>query len=123
MGDLDTGPATDLEQDSEESRTIKFVARVVAGTVIAVIAIVGGCSMHGHVYEADNIRAEAAVQAEKTKAAAAEYEADKAKTDAIASMVNSGVNPIAAKCAVNGWMSNDDTCMAIGLAIGKGNER
>lgn len=121
-GKINTKPVVEDPQDTQEARLIKFVTRVVAATVITIVAIFGGCSMHSHVYEADNIRAEAEVQAEETKATVAKYEADRARTDAITSMVNNGANPVAAKCAIEGWMSNDDTCMAVGIAIGKGTE-
>ena len=105
---------------------VKFIIKTVAIVIVALFTIMGGCSMHSNAYDGERLLGDAEVQKAKTEARMAEVQADenikvaasKAKTEqtlAIERLIGTGVNPIAARCAVMGWEVNartpDTTCM------------
>jgi hypothetical protein len=106
----------DLPSESEPVATIKYIARLILVGVIIVFTIVGGCTAHSNTYDADRKRAEAEYKAEAVKGEIARAEAEQAKIETIRKMtMDGGINPIAARCAVEGWNDRSDTCKLIGI--------
>ena len=77
-----------------------FVIKILAITFVAVVVTMGGCSMHGHAYEADNLAAEAKIKALEVEASKADAQVRTEKIKAMADMVNNGANPVAVRCIV-----------------------
>ena len=95
----------------------KFIVAFVCFTTIIMTLSIAISSIHGHQYEAANIRAEAA----KIKAKN-EYEKEreaakltrlKQEANEIRMLVEQGSNPIAAKCAITKWVTQfqRDVCL------------
>ena len=105
---------------------VKFIIKTVAIVIVALFTIMGGCAMHSNAYDGERLQGDAEVQKAITQARIAEVQAEEkvliaqsdAKTEqtlAIERLIGTGVNPIAARCAVMGWEVNsrtpDTTCM------------
>jgi len=86
--------------DDDEVKMIRLAMYAVATVVIIFFLTVGGCTMHGHAYEAE-------VEAEVTKQIEAKAIADQMRIKALKDLIDSGVNPIAAHCAIEGWSNAD----------------
>ena len=95
---------TDINSD-------KFITVCVCVTIVLVVISMATCTATSYQYEADITRAET----EKAKAEATE------ETEAlrlIRELIDSGVNPIAARCAILGEMGSEQRRLLCAATIG-----
>jgi len=107
------------EMDKEE-RLVHFIGKMIFATVVVFIVTVGGCTAHSNYFDGERNLTEAEIvqaQAVKVKAQA---EVNKAKVESIKQLIDDGINPIGARCAVEGWKNDSDRklCERIGLVLG-----
>jgi hypothetical protein len=96
-------------------------------TIITIMLMMTTCTMHSNTYDPARLREEAAIKQAETELATRELEAKKLgiqnegeKTKAIERLVRSGVNPVAARCAIMGksWKGNEDIACIIAASGG-----
>lgn len=93
---------------------------IYTGTVIVLtlFTIFGGCSMHSNTFDGERLKGQAEIQRAKTEASVAESNTRLEEIKAIERLINSGTNPIAARCAVKGWTGSDrNACLLAGSKI------
>jgi hypothetical protein len=102
--------------ETENHTPLLKPALYTAATVICIIIMTfAGCSMHSNTYDGERLKGEAEIQRAVTERAKAEAEARKEETLAIERLVGTGINPVAARCAVKGWSSQDrEACVLAG---------
>jgi hypothetical protein len=102
-----------------DQRFMLAIIKIAAATLVCIVLIVGGCSVHSHQFEEARMRAEA----EQTRADAERVRAHQsdeiAKIEAIERLIQQGIDPIAARCAVKGSHTDDPKCI---VASVKGTE-
>lgn len=89
----------------------------------------GSCTMHSNTYDGVRLAGEAEIERTLTERAIAEStahkeqklaetEANREETLAIERLIGSGVNPVAARCAVKGWSTHDrEACVLAGTRV------
>jgi len=74
--------------------------------------------MHSNTFDGERLRGEAEIERAQTEAAVAESNARLEEIKAIERLVNNGINPIAARCAVKGWSNYEkETCLLAGATV------
>ncbi len=79
-----------------EERLLRQLMYTIGAVVIVFFLTVSSCSMHSNAYEPD-------VEAEYTKQIQAKAVAEQHRIKALKELIDSGVNPVAARCAIQGW--------------------
>ena len=97
-----------------------------AAIFCTIVLTFGGCTMHSNMYDAERLAGEAEIERTLTERAIAQAsatkeqtladtEAKREETLAIERLIGSGVNPVAARCAVKGWSTQDrEACVLSG---------
>lgn len=108
--------------ETAEERFNKLIVYAIATVISIIVLTLGSCTMHSNTYDEVRLHEEGIAYVVKVEAEAAvtrmEIESDAARTESIKSLIDSGISPIAARCAVEGWKKDEQTCMTIGLAAG-----
>lgn len=86
----------DVEQRKSEERLLRQLMYTIGTVVIVLFLTVGSCTMHSNAYEPE-------VEAEHTEQIKADTALEEARLKALKALIDSGVNPLAARCAVKGW--------------------
>jgi hypothetical protein len=105
--------------DEQEEKLIKLAIYAVSTVIIVFFLTIAGCTMHGNAYEAD-------VERELTGQVIAQAEISKLKlkqsqdeTAAIKALVDSGIHPLAARCAIKGYNGSTagNLCLSAGAKL------
>lgn len=91
-----------------------------AAVVLTLFTIFASCTMHSNTFDGERLKGEAEIQRAKTEASIAESNAQLEEIKAIERLINSGTNPVAARCAVKGGGTSTDgrkTCLLIGVRV------
>ena len=99
---------------AEKSNLIRLAMYIASGTVLCIFISFTACTMHSNTYDVARSKAEALrlkeevlIQMEKGKAkiriAETKMDAEAKRLDAMERLVIKGINPLAARCAVEGW--------------------
>jgi len=105
---------------TETERLLNKGIWVTAGTILLIMLMMTTCTMHSNTYDGERIREEAAAQKNEIELAKqkaivrqAEIQADKERLEIIERLIKSGINPVAARCGINGWtvVHDDPTCL------------
>ena len=83
-------------KDEIQMQMVRMVMWTIFGVFFILILSISGCTMYSNSVEAEQIRATTEQIKEQTKIR-------KEKNDAIIELVEKGVNPIAARCAIMGY--------------------
>jgi len=102
-----------MTQEVTEGQLFKLAIYAVATCVIVFFLTVAGCTMHGNAYEPDVAREEAAQNLATAEVAKIKAQAESSKIAAIKALIESGANPVAARCGIMGWDSKDAGSEAI----------
>jgi len=96
------------EIPTEADRLYRLMVYAVASVLVIIMLSIVSCTMHSNAYEpeleaamTEQVIAEAEVAKIRVQA-----EADKLKT--LKELIDSGVNPVAARCAITGWSGSTD---------------
>ena len=110
--------------DSEEFRTNKMIIQAVVVVIVVFLLSVTTCGIHRGTYNPDEARADAIINASQIEMNKAEHNAEMARIKILQGMVNDGIDPITARCGVEGWEESDDEiCLAsVTSGIVKANE-
>jgi hypothetical protein len=115
---MDTENGLLTEKQIAEAEMIRWVIKIVAGVLTAVVVVIGGCTVHSHQYDEARMRATAEQRLADAEYVRAQSADEIAQTEAIERLINQGVDPIAARCAIVGSRTDDPKCIAAG-AMGK----
>lgn len=85
-----------LSKDETNLRIAKILVLGLIGIVLIFFTSTSGCVMYLNSVEAEQTRAE-------TEQIREEAKTTKMKVDAISALIDKGTNPIAARCAINGY--------------------
>ena len=102
---------TSEENTKAEYNLNKRVLYVVGFCFCFLVTFVSSCTMHSNAYEPDLLK-------EQTERARANAESNISQSKAIKELINDGVNPIAARCAIEGWNNSNSNDVAICTAAG-----
>ena len=110
--------------DSEEFRINKMIIRAVVVVLVVFLLSLTTCGIHRNTYNPDETRAEAIVNASRIEMRKAEHSSEMARIKILQEMVGDGIDPITARCGVEGWEESDDEiCLAsVTSGIVKANE-
>jgi len=53
-------------EKNELNPTIKFIVMVAASVIVALFAVMGGCSMHSNTFDGERLRGQAEIERTKT---------------------------------------------------------
>lgn len=85
-----------LNKDATNLQLAKLLVWVVLGVTLIFFTSTAGCVMYLNSVDAEQTRADTEQIKEESKI-------EKMKVDAISELINKGTNPIAARCAINGY--------------------
>ena len=88
--------AIEKEKNAAQLRIAKILVWGFVAIAFILFTSVSGCVMYVNSVEADQTRAETEQIKERSKI-------EKEKVDAISGLINKGINPIAARCAIKGY--------------------
>jgi len=99
---------------TEKSKLVSLGMYIASGTLICIFLFFTACTMHSNTYDTARSKAEALVLKEEvtiqrvksqaaTAIAEAKRDAEAKRLDAMERLVIKGINPLAARCAVEGW--------------------
>jgi len=119
MNILDEEQSNKLEMSSEE-RTIRFVSKIIAATLLLIVFAMTSCTMHSNTYDAERLVEEAKIQQAENEQTKMIEETKRKKIEAIANLIREGKNPIAVKCAITSSVPKDldDKCYTLGIVLG-----
>ena len=86
--------------DEDEVKMIQLVIYAVATVIIVFFLTVSGCTMHSHAYGPELAK-------EETAQIQAKALSDQQRIKALKELIDTGVNPVAARCAVYGYSGSD----------------
>ena len=79
-----------------QERLLRQLMYTVGAVIIVFFLTVGGCTMHGNAYQPE-------VEKEYTEQMKIESAAELQRIKAVQELIDQGVNPVAARCAIRGW--------------------
>ena len=82
--------------EEEDAKFTKLLTYCITGGLIVVVLSLTTCRMHSNSYEAE-------VEAEVTKQIQAKMASEQQRLAALKDLIDSGVNAVAARCAIKGW--------------------
>ncbi len=105
-------------EDNFTHPLLKTGIYTVTAIILTLFTIFGGCSMHSNTFDGERLKGVAEIQRAKTEASIAESNAKLEEIKAIERLINSGTNPIAARCAVKGAVgtSEREACLLVGVS-------
>ena len=120
MSILDEGGKDNKPEMSSEERTMRFVAKIIAGTLLLIVAAMTSCTMHSNTYDAERLVEEVKIQQAENERTKMIEETKQKKTEAIEKLIREGNNPIAVKCAITSSKPKDldDKCYTLGIVLG-----
>ena len=96
---------------TEERNLIRLAMYIVSGTLLSLFILFAGCTMHSNTYDADRARGEAVKIKARVELEKAESIIEEKRLEALERLIDKGINPVAARCAVKGWKKDDrETC-------------
>jgi len=103
--------------DQEEAKIIKMAIYAATGFLVLVILSMTTCTMHSNAYEADVVREETGQVIAQTEVSKLKLKQAEMETMAIKALVDRGVHPLAARCAISGYSSSaaGDRCERVGF--------
>jgi len=104
------GPMT---KEDREAEVFKYGIKMVAITIMVVVISMASCSMMPDFIDAETAKVETAKSTSTVKISAQKHTEEMAKIAAIKKLIEEQkVNPIAARCAVEGWEDSSKVCIA-----------
>jgi glycine cleavage system protein P-like pyridoxal-binding family len=106
---------------SSEERTIRFMSKLVAVTLLLIVAAMTSCTMHSNSYDAERLIEEAKVQQAENERTKMIEETKRRRIVATEALIKAGKNPVAVRCSLNPNLSRSEqeNCHVLGLTIGK----
>jgi hypothetical protein len=105
-------------EDDNLNPMLKPIMYTCATVFVTIMLVFGGCTMHSNTFDAERLKGQAEIERSKTEASIARSNAQLEEIQAIERLVTSGVNPIAARCAVMGWTNSEkETCLLAGADV------
>lgn len=97
---------------AEERNLVKLGMYIASGTLLSLFILFAGCTMHSNTFDADRAKGEAVKIRARAELEKAESRIEELRLEALERLINKGINPVAARCAVKGWEKNSDreTC-------------
>lgn len=109
------GEAPSSNKESTEVTMTKIITRGVASVIICFFVATATCTMQSNTYDPEREKAETLqTQADaeaKVIVAKGKAEIEQGKLQLLEQMINDGVSPIEARCAVFGWDEDDHVCL------------
>ena len=117
---LDEGGSSKPKLTGQQSIE-RLITYAVAICFIALVLTIGSCTAHSNSYDPKRLKEEAAVKEQEVKIQHERLMFEKERSAAIERLVDKGVNPIAARCAIEGWdkKATDVVCVSAVNAKGK----
>ena len=108
-----------MEDDNLTHPLLKTGIYTVTTVVVTLFLVFGGCTMHSNTFDAERLKGKAEIERAKTEASVAQSNAKLEEIKAIERLINSGTNPIAARCAVKGatGQSEREACLVVGVNV------
>lgn len=98
-------------KEEREAEVIRYGIKMAAITIMVVMASFASCSMMPDFVDADEAKVKEAEYKGNVALAEQKHKEEMAKIAAIEKLIKEDkVDPIAARCAVNGWDRNDSVC-------------
>jgi len=101
----------EMTQEEREYRLGKLITQAIAITIVVITVTIASCSIQDHTYEPERIKRDVANQATQASITTA-------RLTSIKKLIDRGVNPVAARCAVVGWKNDRDAeiCKTVGIS-------
>lgn len=97
---------------TEERNLVRLGMYIASGTLVSLFILFAGCTMHSNTFDADRAKGEAVKIKARAELEKAESRIEELRLEALERLIDKGINPIAARCAVKGWERTNDreTC-------------
>ena len=111
---------TDKTEMSNEEKTVRFVTKTFAVTLLLIVLAMTSCTMHSNTFDAERLAEEAKIQQAKNEQTKMRQETSQKRIEAIETLIREGKNPVAVKCALTTSLPKDldDNCYTIGIVLG-----
>lgn len=96
-----------MTQEVTEERIFRLAIYAIASCFVILVLTIGGCTMHSNAYEPDVAREEAGQKLAELEIKKIAVEAEAAKIAVLKGLIESGINPVSARCGVMGWDTKD----------------
>ena len=107
-----------MNEDDLTHPLLKTGIYTVTAIIVTLFLVFGGCTMHSNTFDGERLRGKAEIERAKTEASVAKSKAQLEEVKAIERLVNSGINPVVARCAVKGWSNYEkETCLLAGATV------
>lgn len=93
-----------MSNNEHDVKIVKFTAMACAVAFIVFVGSIAVYNIHANVYESQNTAAE-------TELVQARMKLGSEQNEAIQALIGSGTNPIAARCAIVGWVRASGTSL------------
>lgn len=103
----------ELENVDVLNPSTKFFSYIGLAIAVVFLLTVGSCTMHSNTFDKDRILANAELERANAASIEASSKAELEQIKAIEALIQGGVDPIAARCAVMGWDRTDNTCLMV----------
>jgi len=102
------------EQLTGQQRIERIITYMIGTCIVAFFVTVGSCTMHSNSFDPARLKEEASVKEAEAKLSAQQLLHKKEQLATLERLINQGINPIAARCAVEGWDKNkpDVVCVS-----------
>jgi len=97
-----------------QQRIERIVTYVIGSCFVAFVVTIGSCTAHSNSIDPDRLKEEAVIKEAEVKLSAQRLILEKEQLMTLERLINQGINPIAARCAVEGWDKNkpDVVCVS-----------
>lgn len=103
--------ATQPSKEEREAELIRYGIKMLAITIMFIFGSMSSCTMMPEFVDADTAKVKEAEYKGKVAIAEQQHKEAMAKIASIEKLIKEEkVNPVAARCAVNGWDRNDSVC-------------
>ena len=110
---LDDEPTTPTPLTGQQ-RIERIITYMIGTCIVTLFLTVGSCTMHSNSIDPARLKEEATIKEAEAKLSAQRLLLEKEQLKTLERLINQGINPIAARCAVEGWDKNrpDVVCVS-----------